>query len=170
MTPFEVTSVAGLFVGPVAAAFLTVWAQERQRRLISRQMLVANFLSVHDDPSDVAFSAIVRRVPLEFSNRPKIVKAWNDWKTHLNINLESSSPQGQLDERDRLKLILLRELTNAVGWRFHESDIQNLAYRSQGLMDKINQQNAAQLAILHSLARIADAIDRLAPPTNSETK
>ena len=169
MTVFEITSIIGLFVGPVVAASWTIWAQERQRRLISKQSSVAQFLTVHDDPVDPTFSILVRRIPLEFSDRKMVLVAWNDWMRNLAITPNYENQPSHFSERDRLKMILLRELTNNVGWHFHESDIQRLIYRSQGFIDRQSYMAHIQSESVASIKRIAEALERQAPPLNSET-
>jgi hypothetical protein len=98
------------------------------------------------------------------------MNAWNEWKNHLDIKINSQENSGEIAKRNRLFAVLLRELSNAVGWKFHESDIQNLTYRSEGFTERMKQQNAAQAEILSALSRIAAAMERLSPPANAEDK
>ena len=161
MTVFEATSVAGLFAGPIFATILTLAAQERTRRWIARQNFVANLLSVHDDPSDPAFSLLIRRIPLEFSKNRAVVSAWANWKDHLTVDVSANA--GEVEKRERLYARLLKEITKAAGWKLDESDIKNIAYRSEGLNMRIMQQIELQSSNLKYLERIAVALEKAAP-------
>ena len=156
MTIFEMLSVVGLILGPVAAVIITLWAQQRLQRSDSRLSLARNLLIAQVDHSDPSWSASIRQVPVEFRKLSEVMQAWRQYIDAVNNPPSPENRAAQDSKVNGRKLDLLFEVCRATKLGLSESDIRNTSYLAKGYTDR--QQLVEDAA--NAIVRAADALEK----------
>ncbi len=150
-------SIAGLFVGPIAAVLISLWLDDRRqayaRRVASARGLIVGRLNF----ADPAFQLAINTIPIDFAKNDAVLSAWEAYLDAVNRTpAEDPAVQAgwQVAQQGLTKAVLI-----AVGYSEREaSQMIRAPYAARSYVDDILLRGAAMRAVV----QMAENTGRLA--------
>ena len=146
-------TLAALIAGPAAAVFISLFIEGKRRKAASRERVVRMLLATRHMPAHPEYNMAVNLIPVEFNDHPPVLSAW---RRYLDLVRESTA---HVDHEKRLQAAqstMILECMRSAGLTLSESDIQTLAYVSQGFVDR----DMIYIQSLQAMTQIANCLKR----------
>ena len=130
MTTNEILTLIALLLGPVSAVLITLWIDGRRRDNDRRVDVLRRLIVSRHLPADPTFFTAINLVPVEFHNSPKVMLAFNEFIAAAQVRLDGVNDKAIVDNTSNKTTRLIFEISNALGFKLRETDIQTTAYAS----------------------------------------
>lgn len=144
MTLSETLTIIALVIVPIGSVIITIWYQNRKEQRDQKRRTFFTLVALRDSmPIPYDFVTALNTIDIVFHDDSKVLAAWKKYYQNLNSDNSPANLKARLD----LKLDLLYEMAQALGytkWRQTEmgSYYQPVAYlkKSNRFYDKLEAQ------------------------------
>ncbi|WP_125471438.1 MULTISPECIES: DUF6680 family protein [unclassified Sphingomonas] len=155
MKIYELINVIGLFVGPISAVIITLWYQQRSGHRDRQTQTLRMLMNTRHMAADPAYSVAINMVPVEFNNVPSVMSAWEKYIEVVRYRASEENSERHTRDMAAKQTRLIHSISQYLGYKISETDIQSSAYVSQGYIDRDQLSVQSQVAWM----RIANALE-----------
>lgn len=147
MSTNEILTLVAVIVGPIAAVAITLWVDGRRRDREQKIFVLRLLLATRHLPADPSFLAAINLIPVEFNERPEVIKAYNEFIEATRPRLDGVNDDAILRNSSTKLTRLIFEVSRSLGFKLRETDIQTSAYASEGWIKRDNLAQDSQQAM-----------------------
>ena len=156
LQPYELLTLLGIVIGPIAAVLITLWADARRRDRDQRTQVVRMLLNTRRLPADPVYSVAINLIPVEFQRHRKVMVAW---RAYIEAVRYRPTPENRETHEKRVngkQTALLFQMMRSLGINVTETDLEADGYVSEGFVWRDN----LYLDSLTAARETADALKR----------
>ncbi|HEV7341586.1 MAG TPA: DUF6680 family protein [Sphingopyxis sp.] len=153
---YEILTLIGIILGPIAAVIITLWAQKRSEKKQRRIEVLRTLWDTHYDASQPEYSRVIRMVPIEFNDENAVMTAWRRYMRNVDTRPSPEGAAAHEKEFADAKNDLIASVAKAVGINVTDRDIRDSVYIATSYTNRIKQTNDAEMAQI----RIANALEQ----------
>ncbi|OWQ95334.1 DUF6680 family protein [Sphingopyxis witflariensis] len=147
MSTNEILTLIAVIVGPVTAVAITLWVDGRRRDREQKIIVLRLLLATRHLPADPSFLAAINLIPVEFSERRDVIKAYNEFIEATKPRLDGINDETIIRNSSTKLTRLVYEISLSLGFKLRETDIQTSAYASDGWIRRDNLAQDSQQAM-----------------------
>ncbi|MBD3730363.1 MAG: hypothetical protein IE933_11725 [Sphingomonadales bacterium] len=132
MTTNEILTLLAIVAGPIIAVCITLWIDARRRKHEQRVIVLRHLIATRHLPADPGFLTAINLIPVEFNDRPAVIRAYNEFIMASKANLDGKNDEATLQNSATKLTRLIFEISRSLGFDLRETDIQTSAYASDG--------------------------------------
>lgn len=146
-------TLLAIIFGPIVAVGITLWIEGRRRQREQRVIVFRHLIATRHMPADPGFLTAINLIPVEFNDESKVLAAYREFIDAVGRRLDGINDESIL-LNSRTKLIrLIYEVSNSLGFKLRETDLQTTAYASDGWIKRDALMQDSQQA-MRDIARI----------------
>ena len=144
---YELLTLAGVMLGPIAAVIITLWVDGRRRDREQKVIVLRLLLATRHLPADPGFLTAINLIPVEFNNHPKVIAAYHEFIEATRPKLDGVNDQTILLNSGTKLTRLVFAVSQALGFKIRETDIQTTGYASEGWIKRDSLMQDSQQAM-----------------------
>ncbi len=161
MTTTDILTLLAIIIGPIAAVGITLWIDARRRKREQRIIVLRHLIATRHLPADPSFLAAINLIPVEFNDEKLVMNAYKEFIIASRGPLDGKNDEHILQNSATKLTRLIFEVSRSLGFDLRETDIQTLAYASDGWVKRDSLVRDSQQA-MRDIANILWMQTRLA--------
>ena len=130
--------IAAVFLGPIAAVFITRWVDHKRLKHGRRMDVFRTLMRTRRMTLNPDHVGALNLVEIEFDGEQNVIKAWKDYFTHLGKKPPTESAEANVfvSERGSLLTKLLHAMAQTLKFQIEQLEIFEGGYTPQGWEDE----------------------------------
>jgi hypothetical protein len=151
---FEILTILAILVGPIAAVMITRRIDDRRAKEHRRREVFSTLMRTRRFKLSVDHVNALNLIQIEFYGRPDVAGAYQQYISHLNSPIPSTTDEQSafFERREDLFVDLVHSIARELKYDLDKRDLAKLAYGPVGWINDDEEIRAMRRAVLELLS------------------